>query len=807
MTRSLCTLCFLILMTMFTNPGPLAAFTPTEIIPPRADNPTLPFIANEGQWRKSVSFRAMTPEGPLFVTENGDLVYSLADGTLLERFDGGNAIRPRGGSPATTRVNWIKGADPSAWRSEIATFNHVTLGEVYAGIDVTLVARRSNVEKLFTVAVGADPERIRVDLPTADKLEVTETGQLLALTAMGPVTFTTPIAYQEHAGGRRLVPVAYRIDGLSYGFDVGEYDRELPLVIDPLLASTYVGGSSDDDTYEPSVAVDAEGNVYLSGFTASSDFPRHATGYDRFKAGATDRFVAKFSPDLQTLLAATFIGGNGYEFGMGITFDADGNVYLGGYTNSGATFPAVSGGYISSSTGALDAFVVKLDSDLTTLLAATRFGGTNDEGYRWPRIDLAVGGDGDLYVTGLTKSTDFPIVDGYDTSYAGGGTALQGGDVFIARFDAELTTLKASTYLGGSEDEWRVSLVLDNEDNVFVCGTTLGAGFPTTPGCFDPTCNPIGQFDVDMFISRFNSDLNTLVASTFYGSDYKENPLAMRIDGNGDIFIGGYTTSGDCPVPPDGLFTTYGGGERDVVIAKFSPDLTELLAGTFIGGMGKDTAEDIILDGQGHIYVAGVTTYHSVHYPVNADNCYDDTPNGGEDCFVSKLTVDLRSMPASTLIGGSGDDKAQGIALGGNGVYICGTTTSSNYPLAGVPYQNGYAGGGNDCFISRFDLDLSSDSTPVAPEQPQPQGLRFEGNYPNPFNPQTRIRYSLDAASEVRIDIFNTRGQLIATLEEGFKPGGAHEARWRADGLPSGSYNLRICAGDRYCAGRVIMLK
>jgi hypothetical protein len=501
---------------------------------------------------------------------------------------------------------------------------------------------------------------------------------------------------------------------LLTAFAPPQTDPPTPLVA--LLASTYVGGAADDDTYEPSVAVDAEGNVYLSGFTCSSDFPLHATGFDRTLAGVSDRFVAKFDPELGTLLAATLIGGDGYEFGMGIAFDDGGNVYLGGYTNSGETFPTAGDGHVSPNTGALDAFVVKLDSDLKTLLGATRFGGSNDEGFRWPRIDLAIGSDGDVYVSGLTKSSDFPIVDGHDDSYAGGGSNLGGGDVFVARFDSGLTTLEASTFLGGSGDEWRVSLVLDKEDNVLICGDTMGGGFPTTVGCFDATCDPISLYDTDIFITKFNSDLDCLLASTFYGSDYQEDALALRVDGNGDIFVAGYTTSGQCPVTPNAVSSDYGGGERDVVIAKFNADLTELLAGTFIGGQGKDTAEDLVLDGQGHVWVAGVTTFHSVHYPVNGDSCFDGSPNGGEDCFLSKLTTDLHTMPASTLIGGSSDDRAQGIALGNDSIYICGRTTSTDYPLAGKPHQKSHAGNGSDCFISRFDLGLSSSTAPAGKE-------------------------------------------------------------------------------------------
>ncbi len=479
---------------------------------------------------------------------------------------------------------------------------------------------------------------------------------------------------------------------------------------DSLLASTYVGGSRDDDTYEPTVAVDAEGFVYLSGFTHSPDFTHGVPGHDSVMAGPTDRFVAKFDPELGTLLAATFIGGTGYEFGMGIAFDEAGNVLVAGYTNSGASFPKTDEGFVNSEGAGLDAFVVKLDSDLMNLLAVTRFGGSGDEGQRWPRIDMAVGSDGDVYVAGITKSADFPIVGGHDDTYGGGQPPLDGGDAFVARFDAGLTELKASTYLGGSGDEWRVSLVLDHEDNVLVSGDTMGRGFPTTPGCFDSTCSAVGEFDTDMFITKFNSDLSKLVGSTFYGADGEEDALALRVAKDGSVFVAGYTTNANCPVGPNATFSSYNGGARDMVIAKFDPLLTKLVAGAIIGGDGAETAEDFMLDEQGRVYVAGLTTSSGTPFPTVGPGCFSAVATGGEDCFIAVLGNDLNTLLGSTLIGGFNHDRAQTLALGNDSIYISGRTNSDDYPLEGEPHRQGLGGSGYDLFISRFSLDLGAPS-------------------------------------------------------------------------------------------------
>ncbi len=477
--------------------------------------------------------------------------------------------------------------------------------------------------------------------------------------------------------------------------------------IESLLASTYIGGSGHDDTYEPSMAVDSAGNIYLSGFTYSSDLLKGVSGYDGVMDGPCDRFVIKFDPELKTMLAGTYIGGDQHEFGMGIAVDAEDHVYLAGYTNSQETFPASPGGFVSEDTDGLDAFVVMLDSSLKNVLGATRFGGSQHEGERWPRIDLGIGGNGDVYVVGLTKSPDFPIVGGADDSYAGGGANLKGGDLFVARFDAKLTKLKASTFLGGEGDEWRPSLVLDKHDNVVVCGDTMGLSFPTTPGCYDADCESAKHIAADIFITKFSSDLGEVLASTFYGCEREEDALAVRVDDSGAIIVAGYATSGGCPVTAKAAFPKYAGGARDVVIAKFSPDLKNLIAATFIGGDGADTAEDIVLDEEGNVYVAGLTTSSSVPYPSTAPKGTQPKPSGGEDCFLSVLTPDLGTLSASIHLGGSGDDRAQALLLANKSLYICGRTLSDDYPLVGKPLKPKADMGGTELFMSRFPLTFS----------------------------------------------------------------------------------------------------
>ncbi|MGH9367523.1 MAG: hypothetical protein ACRD3M_07600, partial [Thermoanaerobaculia bacterium] len=221
----------------------------------------IPFIANSGQTDPAVAYYAPTFAGTVFVTRDGRIVYSLPGGkasasagrspgrtggwSLTETVVGGRA-RPSGGDRASTRVSYFLGNDPARWRSGLETFEGVSLGEVWPGIELELRAHGKNLEKLFTVQPGADPSRIRMSVAGARLLRTDQAGALIASTAPGDVTFTPPAAYQQRDGTRREIQVAYEVRGRDYGFRLGGYDSTLPVVIDPLLQATYLGGSSYD---------------------------------------------------------------------------------------------------------------------------------------------------------------------------------------------------------------------------------------------------------------------------------------------------------------------------------------------------------------------------------------------------------------------------------------------------------------------------------------------------------------------------------------------------------------------------------
>jgi hypothetical protein len=452
----------------------------------------IPFIPNQGQVDSRVKFYAHTPGGTIFVTENGEVIYSLSriekesgpqgrlkqarrGWVLKEELIGARMKEVKAGEKAMTKVSHFIGDNPAEWRADIPTYGFVDLGEAYEGIEVKLRAYGNRVEKLFFVKEGADPNRIRLRLSGSESLRVNEKGELEVKTGLGEVTFSRPSAYQEIDGRRVEVAVRYDLSDseATFGFKLGKYERTRELVIDPLLQSTYLGGSSSDSAY--SIAIDSEDNVYVAGSTTSSDFPGAVGSIQPTLGGGEDGFVSKFNSTMTSILQSTYLGGSGEDSIASVAIDFSGNVYVAGSTTS-SNFPGTAGGALPSYHQAGDAFVAKLDSALTLLIQSTYLGGSGGDG----ATSIALDGAGNVFVAGSTNSVDFP---GTNVSGTKGGAqpSLKGGeDGFVSKLNPALTSLIQSTYLGGTEDDVATSMAIDILGNVYVAGYTHSVNFPWT---------------------------------------------------------------------------------------------------------------------------------------------------------------------------------------------------------------------------------------------------------------------------------------------------------------------------------------
>ena len=764
---------FLFILFCFTSStmGSVAKDENRREILNRVHSLQIPFIENAGQIKdKSVKYYAKTFGGTVFITRDGNLVYSLprfinhqssiennkSEGWVIkESFVGANISDVKAEDRSTTRVNHFKGKDPSRWRRSIPTYNLVSLGEIYNGIGLKLKAYGNNVEKLFYVKPNGNAERIKLRIEGAKRLKVNKTGELELETGLGAVKFTKPVAYQEINGKRVEVAVAYsllpnpqslRAGGRSrpeaaiqnpqyvYGFKLGDYDRTKGLVIDPLLASTFLGGSGGDEAM--SITIDSSGNVYVTGGTRSMDFPTSTGAYDTSFNGDEDIFISKLDPDLQNLLASTFLGGAGEDLvAKPITIDSSGNVYVAGETGS-TDFPTITGAYDDTFNGDYDAFVSKLDSNLENLLASTFLGGADGD----TAFSLDMDSSGNVFVAGTTGSSDFPVnAVAYDTTHNG---SL---DIFVSKLDGNLQSMLASTFIGGTGAELG-GVFLDSSGNVYVGGATDSTDFPIIAGAYDTTYNGAAScdgngdgngdddddddddddFDIcgDAFVSKLDSNLENLLASTFLGGAGLDGCLCGMIDSSGNVYVAGETTSTDFPATAGAYDTTFN-GVVDGFVSRLDSNLQNLLASTFLGGAGDDSAESMTIDSNGNVYVAGET--HSSDFPITTnayDTTYNDDPiycGGGDaecgDAFISKLDSNLQSLLASTFLGSDLSESAKSIAIGSNGdVYVTGYTGSMFFPATAGAYDTTYDGYRGDAFIAKFDSNLTAGGHMVTSE-------------------------------------------------------------------------------------------
>ncbi len=679
----------------------------------------LPFIKNNGQLQnKDIEYFTKTFAGTVAVTSDGDILHVFAGHganksqgwVISESLQGSSTLDLKGEEATPVRLNYISASqsksDTGKQRHQSAAYQELSFGEVYSGIELRLHARGDNVEKLFFLKPGASAETIKIKMDGIKTLDVNDAGQLVAETGLGKVSFTAPIAYQSlNDGTKQSVPVVYQVAGSEYGFTLGSYDRSRPVVIDPMLASAFV--EINDSIVVYSTTTDSAGNLYIVGQTGADNFPATPGAYDvELEAGRSDGIIAKFDNDLN-LLAATYV--NDCWF-LGVVLDGNGNVFAGGASRS-TEYPTTSGAYDEDFNGMADGVIAKLDGNLENLLASTFIGGAD----WWDEAGgIDVDADGNIFVTGWVDSFDTPTTPGaYDTTYNGGG-----GDGYIGKFNNELTTLLAATFIGGTSRDGSRGIALADDGSVYIAGRADSFDFPTTDGAYDSSHNGKLKDDNtsgDVFVAKFDSNLQSLQAATLFGGSNYEKAETISIGADGSVYVSGRTDSNNLPIPAGAFDSDYNGGDEDVYIARFSADLTQLLGATYFGGDDYDSGWRVLPDAEGNIYISGTT--YSEDLPTTA-GAYNTSINGGitaadgqirADAYVAKFDATLESLLASTYIGGHSIETVRRLALDSEGnVFVAGYTYSTASGDAGGIEFLGPEGDTPRMFVIKLDGDLSA---------------------------------------------------------------------------------------------------
>ncbi len=488
------------------------------------------------------------------------------------------------------------------------------------------------------------------------------------------------------------------VDHISrWGTRAGGYD---------LNFSTYFGGSAFEHTRD--IFADSQGNVYVVGGTASSDFPTTPGAYDRTfnasggsigPAGYCDAFVAQFHPN-GSLNWSTYLGGGNYDRAYAVEVDDQGYVYVAG--RAGPGFPVTSGAFQTTFKGTTpgggfygsqNAFVAKLSPDGANLIWASYVGigelsrdmDIDDSGNIYlPLVYNALGGEGPLPSTWFTNA--------YQKTRNGGKEA---GAIKISNDGSQVLW---ATWLGGSaDDSTAVSLRIDSSENVYLGLTTFSDDIPTTPGAYDRIYNGNGDF----YVAKLTSDGSNLVFGTYIGGPSAPewiNTHNLALDNQGNAYVTPTATS-DFPTTPGAFQTTFGGGNVDFGVAKFDGTNGSLIASTFIGGNGNDNPDGIYVDTSGNVFITGGTD--STDFPYTGD-AYQSINNGGEDGVVVILSADFSQLDYSTYIGGGSDDSARNGYLGQDGtLYLAGQSSGPGWPTKNA-YQASFGGGNLDNIIAVF---------------------------------------------------------------------------------------------------------
>lgn len=614
--------------------------------------------------------RGQEPGGAEFLARGAGYRVALSSGRAEVAARGARAVlaltgaRPARGE-AEDRLpgvaNYLRGWDASRAINGIPTFARVRYRGVYPGIDTLWYGSGGRLEFDFVVAPGADPGRIRMRFENARSVRVDAAGDLIIETAGGPLRQHRPVIYQNIGGTRRAVVGGYALRGNEARIRMAAYDRTRELVIDPVLSWATFFGAAGADTGE-GVAADAQGNIYLTGATPGTsgysdvyisklspdgkiastatiagsydDIP-HAIAVDSagsvYVTGETasvnyygtlvpQAFVARLDASLKIVYAMAF-GGSSSQTGLGIAVDASGNAYVVGATNSSDFFTTTGPQYA----GGADVFIEKFDATGQVVSGTLLGGNADDFGY-----GIALDAAGNIYVTGTTASaSNFPVTQAALQPRIGGGT-----DAFIVKLGANLSLLY-STYLGGSGDDTAYGIAVDAGGAVYVAGQTKSADFPAA-GTSQKQLN--GPSDV--FVAKLKADGTALEWSTLMGGSGDDVAYALALDGGGNLYLTGATTSTDFPLS-DAFQTSLKGTSGNAIVAALAGDGTPLfssyLGGSGSPGTGGDFGNAVAVNCSTGLLVAGTTA--SSDFPATAGVVQATYSGGNSDAFLARIAA------------------------------------------------------------------------------------------------------------------------------------------------------------------------
>ncbi|MCB0761693.1 MAG: gliding motility-associated C-terminal domain-containing protein [Flavobacteriales bacterium] len=693
------------------------------------------FVENKGQWPEHVRYRTPIPSGACFVEDQG-FTFQLVDPVLFEfmhpasakseppeflqshvyniHFVGGTIDIDLPQQPSGVYFNYFVGNDPSKHASEAYEYNRIVAQQVYSGIDMRITTRNQGIKYDWIVRNGGNPADIVTEYLHTNGIEIVN-GELIVHTCLGNVEELQPYAYQYIGGSLVEVPCAWVVDGNIVSFDVGEYDPQYDLVIDPEVTfSSYIGSPASNFGF--TATDDSNGNLIAGAAVFASNYPTTAgavqSNFNTAFSSYCDAAISKFNASGTSLLYSTYLGGSGLEMPHSIIADSQDNYIVMGQTGSD-DFPTTGGSYQpnlvggpefsfggffipSSHLDGCDIYVAKFNANGTGLLGCTYVGGFGTDGlntasglfYNYGdsfRGEVIVDDQDRIVVASTTHSNQFPTTPGApQTSYGGGFT-----DAVLFRLSADLSDLEFSTYFGGNGADSGYSVQINSNGQYCLTGGSRSDNLPTTNNADDPSHNG----DTDGYITLFNSTLTGISGCTYVGTTGYDQCYFVQMDASDFIYVIGQT---------DGAFSTFGNvyenNNSGQFIRKYNADLSDALWSTRIGtGSGEiDISPTAFLVSEcDQIYFSGwggltnsnnsaATSSTTTGMPVTGDAYQSSTD--GSDFYLCVLSPDAENLVYATFFGGPVSRE-----------HVDGGT--SKFDKNGSVYQAVCAGcGGNDDF-------------------------------------------------------------------------------------------------------------
>lgn len=714
------------------------------------------FVQNNGQWDLPISYMQRLHNGHIGLGKTG-FSYLFFDGKtshshgekheeheaneptkghyLKVSFLGANPdVLVKGNDKLEEYSNFYLGNDPAKWQTKVPIFTQVNYTNLYGnGINMKTEVVEDHFKYTFEIAPNADPAQIQMLYEGAEEMTLDREGVLNIKTSINSLQELKPFVYQyDEKGNKQEVACEFVLTNhiLSFQFP-HKYDPSKALIIDPIVVfSTYTGSTQDNWGF--TATYDNQGNAYgggmlynLAGYAVgSTGYPAVGAFQNSYNGGAWDATLIKYNPTGTAYIFSTYLGGQYADQVHSLVTDANNNLYAYGRTSS-HNFPTTAGCYDNTRAGGMDMYICKF-SPTGAMLASTFLGGNGDDGVNGDTVEAFLqlpleynyGDDargeiytdvaGNVYVAAVTKSTDFPIVGGFQSSYGGGYT-----DGVVVKMDSNLTSIIWSSYLGGNAADAAYGIQVDNLSQVFVTGGTASTNFPTTAGTLSAAYN--GGVS-DGFITKINSSGNSLLASTYIGTAAYDQSHFIQFDNSYNPYVYGQTL-GAFPVSAG----TYSVANSRQFIAKLDNNLTAISLSTRFGTGATnypnisptaflvDICENVYIAGWGGA-VFGYNPYNNGTSGLAVSGNAAQNFTDGHDFYLMALTPNMTALQYATFWGGNSIEHVDGgtCRFDKNGVVyhaVCaGCGGNSTFPTtAGVWSQTNNS---QNCNLAVFKIDF-----------------------------------------------------------------------------------------------------